>query len=265
MNARNRRWIVIRQFAPLTKCARRPSIEGPGKLDGHDRPRTFACVDKDPPAMRGDNRLADAQSQARARGLLDPLTRPVSAEKSLEDMRQVGRGNTAPSIRHAENCRPAFAKERDANRTPRGSELNRVVQQVVDHLPQVITESHHGKVRIYGVDEFDLAGFCDGAEHLGTAREDEATQIDLFAVRANQLRVGLGEQQELVDEPFERRAFADDLRKQLLIFLRSPVAADGHFDRAANGRQRRAEFVQLRIRQQIIALAEVDRNARSRN
>src|SRR5262245_65501542 len=89
------------------------------------------ALDPDPPPVQLDELPAEGQSQSSPLGF---LVRSANLTKFLEDRLLVFGCNVDPRIRHRNLNRSVTGPSRDLDATALGGELDRIGEQVQDHL-----------------------------------------------------------------------------------------------------------------------------------
>jgi len=200
--------------------------------------------------VRHHHRSANAQAQASTAAKAFMSSGPVGAKKSLERQGRILGSHAVPRVAHPQyDLSVSLRCETDFNTTVAWSELERVVDQIIDDLTQVMRISRDDHPRFHQHVQLNLARVGHRLKHLAGPRND-GPEITGVTAGTQSFVLGLGQEQELVHEHFQRRAFLEDAGQQIVRLRLRAVAVQRDLDRRANRRQRRAQLVR-RIRQEI--------------
>ena len=184
-----------------------------------------------------DDGQAEAEAAVRAR------RGSVGLAERLENMREKIARDSAAGIGHDQANRGRRVLQLHRHLAARRRELDRVRQQVPDHLAQTIVVAEDraggGGVGRDEIDPFRGRGHADGGQRIG----DELSDRDRLDVETQLAGRHAREIEHVVDElRLRQRAGADALHAAQQLLLRHVVAAEDSGP-AEDDRQRRAQLV----------------------
>lgn len=189
--------------------------------------------------MRSDEFAHDRQAEAAAPGRLS--ARGIDTEEAIEDPLAHLRGNAGSIVLHGHTR--LFRRVPSAHRhvAPFRSELDRVVDQVAQHLIDALGVRAHRRAGAFG-GEGDAVAVRERPETLYNAF-GQLPDIDEFVVQANAAFIELGQGQQILD-------CGDHAVHLLTIALenvpgrgRKVVRAQADVDVGTHDRQRRAQLM----------------------
>ena len=229
-----------------------------GKRDDERRAATEFAFHFDRAAVFFDDRARNGQAQARAARRAFAVATFVAAIEPFEHVRQVVRRNADARVTDPQHDAPLAARRFDVDPHAAAGrrELDRVVEQIVDHLPQPAGVA----------DDRRTARECRPPARCRALRRrretsrrcfDEAIELQRLVEPHIAAAVALGQQQQLIDERRQLLTLVgNDDQQRLVLFGRTRSGVERDVDRTANGGQRRTEFVR-RIGDELALLRQV--------
>src|SRR2546425_2435794 len=160
----------------------RPTVRLLRQGDGERGPPPRTAHHLDPPAVRLGDPLADREAQPGAGPLAGAGARRVGAPEAVEDVRQIARRDPDPGVGDADRDLAVLLAQLDADATPAGSVLHRVLNQVQHQLTDAALV-HFEHERLLGGGEIHAHPRPFGEQLAGLLRlPHQLSQVDGLAL-----------------------------------------------------------------------------------
>ena len=225
--------------AASVSCRRVDRRSGGGKLEPEGRPLTLDAVEANPPAVGLVDLAAEGEPETRAADL--PRVRRIDPEELGEEPRLLDRGNSEPRIADGDTDAAVLPLCRHLNRAARRRILDRVREQVRNHLRHTVALADDLE-GLAGGGQTDLVGVALSGERLDLLferlRQVERLEREREAPFLDPLEV-----EEVVDQARQPSRLAVDRLEVAAARLRVELPMDEQLGEAEDACERRAQLM----------------------
>ena len=209
--------------------------------DRHRRSLALAALEIDGAAVLLDDRAHDHEPEPRAGNRLPRRGR--CAEEAGEELALLVDRDADAGVGDGDPRERAVLHDADRHRAAGVGELDRVRDQIVEHLREPVGVRAHGRSAVELEAEVDFALGRARPRRLDRGRRD-VVEADVGEHELEPVRLDLRDEQQILDEPLEPvGAAADHVEVHPARLAEARLLVAEHLEKAGDGRQRRAQLV----------------------